>query len=94
MAEFHLVESASALHYGLEIEDEENGEVRRGDSLLIRLGTNEGGTAEDLPLPEDAPARGAASACFTPGGDGPRGGDSEGAASLPQRHERQCLAPR
>ena len=67
MAEFHLVESASALHYGLEIEDEENGEVRRGDSLLIRLGTNEGGTAEDLPLPEDAPARGAASACWTSG---------------------------
>ena len=30
---------------------------RRGDCLLIRLGTNEGGTAEDLPLPEDAPAR-------------------------------------
>ena len=30
---------------------------RRGDCLLIRPGTNEGGTAEDLPLPEDAPAR-------------------------------------
>ena len=57
MAEFHLVESASALHYGLEVEDEDDGEVRRGDCLLIRLGTNEGGTAEDLPLPEDAPAR-------------------------------------
>ena len=57
LAEFHRVESASALHHGLEIEDEEDGEVRRGDSLLIRLGTNEGGTAEDLPLPEDAPAR-------------------------------------
>ena len=56
MAEFHLVESASALHYGLEIEDEDDGEVRRGDSLF-RLGTNEGGKAEDLPLPEDAPAR-------------------------------------
>ena len=57
MAEFHLVESASALHYGLEVEDEDDGEVRRGDCLLIRLGTNEGGTAEDLPLPDDAPAR-------------------------------------
>ena len=57
MAEFHLVESASALHYGLEIEDEDGGEVRRGNCLLIRLGTDEDGTAEDLPLPEDAPAR-------------------------------------
>ena len=57
MAEIHLVESASALHYGLEVEDEDDGEVRRGDCLLIRLRTNEAGTAEDLPLPEDAPAR-------------------------------------
>ncbi len=57
MAEFHLVESASALRYGLEVEDEDDGEVRRGDCLLIRLGTNEAGTSEDLPLPEDAPAR-------------------------------------
>ena len=54
-AEFHLVESASALHYGPEVEDD--GEVRRGDCLLIRLGTNESGTTEDLPLPEDAPTR-------------------------------------
>ena len=54
MAEFHLVESAAALHYGLEVEDEDDGEVRRGDCLLIRLGTNEGGTAEDLALPDDA----------------------------------------
>ncbi|MDE0617109.1 MAG: hypothetical protein OXH87_05920 [Rhodospirillaceae bacterium] len=57
MAEFHLVESASALHYGLEVEDEDDGEVRRGDCLLIRLGTSDAGTAEDLPLPEDAPAQ-------------------------------------
>ena len=57
MAEFHLVESASALHYGLEVEDEDDDETRRGDCLLIRLGTNEAGTAGDLPLPEDAPAR-------------------------------------
>ena len=57
MAEFHLVESVSALHYGLEVEDEDDAEVRRGDCLLIRLGTNEAGTAEDLPLPENAPAR-------------------------------------
>ena len=56
-AEFHLIESASALHYGLEVEDEDDGETRRGDCLLIRLGTNDAGTAEDLPLPEDAPAR-------------------------------------
>ena len=56
MAEFHLVESASALHYGLEVEDEDDGETRRSDCLLIRLGTNEAGTAEDLPLPEEAPA--------------------------------------
>jgi len=57
MAEFHLVESASALHYGLEVEDEDDGEVRRGDCLLIRLGTSDAGTAEDLPLPEAAPAQ-------------------------------------
>ena len=57
MAEFHLVESASALHYGLEVEDEEDGGVRRDDCLLIRLGTSEAGTAEDLAVPEDAPAR-------------------------------------
>lgn len=57
MADFHLVESASALHYGLEVEDEDDGEVRRGNCLLIRLGTNEVGMAEDLPLPEDAPER-------------------------------------
>lgn len=41
----------------LEVEDEDDGETRRGDCLLIRLGTNEAGTAEDLPLPEDAPAQ-------------------------------------
>ena len=57
MAEFHLVESASALYCGLEVEDEEDGEVRHGGCLLVRLGTNEGGAAEDLPLPEDAPTR-------------------------------------
>ena len=57
MADFHLVESAEALHYGLEVEDEDDGEIRRGDCLLIRLGTNEVGMAEDLPLPEDAPER-------------------------------------
>ena len=37
---------------------------RRGDCLLIRLGTNEGGTAEDLPLPEDAPARPGPGSCY------------------------------
>ena len=56
MAELNHVDCASALHYGLEVED---GEEREGlgDCLLIRLGTNEAGTAEDLPLPEDAPAQ-------------------------------------
>lgn len=57
LAEFYLVESASAHHNGLEVEDEDDGETRRGDCLLIRLATNEAGPAEDLPLPEDAPAR-------------------------------------
>lgn len=39
MAEFHLVESALALHYGMEVADEDDGEARRSDCLLIRLGT-------------------------------------------------------
>ena len=82
-AEFHLVESASAIHYGLEVEDEDDEETRSGDCLLIRLGTNEAGTTEDLPLPADAPARpGAASACSSGRGDGSRGCDSERAPSL------------
>ena len=30
MAEYHLVETASALHYGLDVQDEDDGETRRG----------------------------------------------------------------
>ena len=57
MAELHVVERASALHYGVEVEDEDGGEVHHRDCLLIRLGTHEVRAGDDLPLPQDAPAR-------------------------------------
>ena len=76
MGGFHLAESASALHYGLEVEDEDDCEVRQGECLLTRLGKNEVGTAKDLPLPEDASAHtGELFLLVRPeGGDGPRRG--------------------
>ena len=57
MAELHIVENASALHYGLALGAEGASEAHRGDRLLIRLGTSEVDSADDLSLPDDAPAR-------------------------------------
>lgn len=56
MAELHIVENASALHYALAPGAEGGSDAHRGDCLLIRLATSEVETADDLPLPDDAPA--------------------------------------
>ena len=57
MAELQIVENASALRYGLALGAEGASEAHRGDCLLIRLGTSEVDGADDLSLPDDAPAR-------------------------------------
>ena len=55
MAELHIVENASALHYALARGAEGGSDAHRGDCLLIRLGASQVETADDLSLPDDAP---------------------------------------